>query len=312
MDYRKFLSRSTAEVLPWLGGASVEAEDRRLRVEEQPAAVGWWRFEIEGRRARAIERAEPPDLGALPVARGHIAGTWLFGAGGAFDRVHLVPADEPPVLSPTVARRWHGGELLFEALDFEGDGEEQARRALENGTSLASVKGIQPSLRAAFGWALVAAAAARRAIPLSPHEVHQRLRDLAESGDAEPCVAAIAAARRTESIRRAREALAADVRVRVAAAAARPDRRSSRERAADALDSAGATLLGSRRTGQGMLEVTYRFLGERFVTVIEADTLRIVDAGICLQGHDPALTLESLPSAIREAIGAGILHITRW
>nr|WP_242588956.1 hypothetical protein [Corallococcus macrosporus] len=78
-----------------------------------------------------------------------------------------------------------------------------------------------------------------------------------------------------------------------------------------ALDKAGARLLGHRRLGDGLLEVVYAFMGERFVTVVEAATLRVRDAGVCLAGADTQVTLESLPSVLREAIETDALVITR-
>ena len=60
-----------------------------------------------------------------------------------------------------------------------------------------------------------------------------------------------------------------------------------------------------------MIEVRFRFLGETFITVVDAVTLQVHDAGVCLDGSDDALTLESLPSAIREAQETGRLVITR-
>ncbi|WP_217276045.1 MULTISPECIES: hypothetical protein [Corallococcus] len=78
-----------------------------------------------------------------------------------------------------------------------------------------------------------------------------------------------------------------------------------------ALDKAGARLLDHRRLGDGLLEVVYTFMGERFVTVVEAATLRVRDAGVCLAGADNRVTLESLPSVLKEAIDTDALVITR-
>ncbi|WP_368738482.1 hypothetical protein [Corallococcus exiguus] len=78
-----------------------------------------------------------------------------------------------------------------------------------------------------------------------------------------------------------------------------------------ALDKAGARLLDHRRLGDGLLEVVYTFMGERFVTVVEATTLRVRDAGVCLAGADNRVTMESLPSVLKEAIDTDALVITR-
>ncbi len=57
-----------------------------------------------------------------------------------------------------------------------------------------------------------------------------------------------------------------------------------------------------RRLGSERIEVTFDFMRERFISIVEADTLQVVDAGICLAGSDREVNLERLPSVIREAI----------
>ena len=84
------------------------------------------------------------------------------------------------------------------------------------------------------------------------------------------------------------------------------------QRAADALYAAHAGVRGMRWLAGGLLEVRYDLDGERFVSIVEGSSLNVVDAGICLSGRDRDLTLDSLPSAIREAAGSGRLNITAW
>ncbi len=55
----------------------------------------------------------------------------------------------------------------------------------------------------------------------------------------------------------------------------------------------------------------YRLGRQRFECVIDTHSLQIVDAGICLDGTDQELNLSSLPSAVREAIESGQLHVFR-
>ena len=45
--------------------------------------------------------------------------------------------------------------------------------------------------------------------------------------------------------------------------------------------------------------------------VVDAITLQVYDAGVCLAGEDRLVTLDSLPSVIREAIDTSRLVITR-
>jgi hypothetical protein len=44
---------------------------------------------------------------------------------------------------------------------------------------------------------------------------------------------------------------------------------------------------------------------------VDGQSLQVVEAGICLAGHDREITLESLPSVVKEAIEDGVLVITR-
>lgn len=70
----------------------------------------------------------------------------------------------------------------------------------------------------------------------------------------------------------------------------------------------------ARNLGRGQLEVIFRFMDQRFICVVEAGTLQVIDSGICL-GHPPSdrlLTLESLPSVIKEAIETDALVILRF
>jgi hypothetical protein len=45
--------------------------------------------------------------------------------------------------------------------------------------------------------------------------------------------------------------------------------------------------------------------------VVDAASLRVIDAGICLAGHDGLVTLDSLPGVIREAWESDELVMTR-
>ena len=51
--------------------------------------------------------------------------------------------------------------------------------------------------------------------------------------------------------------------------------------------------------------------GKHFSSTVHADTLQVIDAASASQGSDRELTLDSLPSVIREAVRDDILHITR-
>jgi hypothetical protein len=94
----------------------------------------------------------------------------------------------------------------------------------------------------------------------------------------------------------------------------RGDLRGQEARAEDALRAAGARLETVRRLANDQLEVVFRYAGERFISIVDAATLQVIDSGICL-GHPPRddlVTLESLPGVIQEAMDTGALVILRW
>ncbi|MCP3138802.1 hypothetical protein [Pyxidicoccus xibeiensis] len=451
MDYRKFLGKVESAVLPYFGGGTVDAPSRRLRVAA-PVRPGWWRFEVSGRVATAREPAGPEGLDGLPRVRGHVWGSRLVREGAVAEPLELMPEEEPPRLAPVCARRWHDGSLVFDGVEFEGEAEDAARRALEEGQSLSGAKGVSAPLRAAFGYALLEAASRALRIPFAPAELRGRVLAVAEGGraEAEACLRHLVAEREAHLRERAVRAAALDARaheereaaqareysaglvseaqrrvaelgasgrwadergavpgreseswrraqgqgahagqapdawrraegrgavpgreaeawrravehgaaegrevearrraerhgavpgreaeawrravehgtadrVRTANLVAEAQRRAGRngrraaredgmDRAERALLGAGARLRDMRRLGGNRLEVTYSFMDERFISIVDADTLQVVDAGVCLAGADGEVTLESLPSVIREAIDTGVLVITR-
>lgn len=338
VDYRKFLGKQETLVLPWLGGAFVEAEGRRLTLTKRPGSPGWYRFEVKGRDATPGDAVDAPELGKRPRVRGWLWKERLVADGAKAEPVALMPAEEPPLFSPVTARRWHSGELLFEGLEFESEAEGAAREALATGEGLASVKGVPAGLRAAFGYALLDAASRRSGVRFVASEVRPRVAEVAQGGGAtaDAVLQALEAERalaRREWLELERRRLEAMVREEVAAE--REARRRELERreaelaqvlqqrrgrggpadlAEAALAQAGAVLETARRLDAEQLEVVFRFMGERFVSIVRADTLQVVDSGICL-GHPPRdelLTLDSLPSVIKEAIDDGVLVILRW
>jgi hypothetical protein len=326
MDYRAFLGAREPIVLPYFGGTRVDAPDRRLRVaaspsnsnpNPQPLAPGWWRFRIEGRRALPVEPAPPADLSALPALRGHFVSGWVVASGRELGHLALPPDDEPPALSRITARRWYSGDWLFDTLDFEDEAELAARQAFEDRRPLGDIKGVAPSLRAAFGYALGLATAAELRLPLSIRELQPVVVAIADRG---PEVIREYYDRMLEQ--RRREQAAARERAREFALANAAGRarvieraRGQRERCDDVLADAGARMTGFRRLAGGEeLEVTYTVDGTRIISTVEPGSLQVIDPGLCL-GHNSEhrlLTLDAMPSVVREAIETGRLNIMRW
>jgi hypothetical protein len=251
-------------------------------------------------------------LASLPPIVGHWSGTRLVHGAAEAEDLHLRPEDELPLFVPCRARRWHSGDLVYERLELEGEGEETTRRAYEDRAPLGATKGVAGTLRAAFALAVIMDVSRRTGILCAPLELRAHLQDVAEHGWAR-------AASVLERLRQERVAQEALVRAREAARAAQPapPQGSRTQPQADpdvqievALRGSGARLLGTRRLGDGLVVVDYLFLGERLTAVVRPDSLQVVDAGICVAGHDEELTLHSLPSVVREGAEGGHLVIT--
>jgi hypothetical protein len=319
VDYRKFLAKVETRVLPYFGGTRVDDRARRLRLTGALEAPGWYEFLVKGRDATVKGPADAPDpMMDLPLSRGHVVGEWLVGENASCEPMMLMPEDEPDLLAPARARRWPSGDLIFEAIDFEGDAEGAARDALADARSLEGIKGVSSALRAAFAYATLKKVSRDIAIPFGAREVRKDVRAVSERGPA----AAVEALRRLDEERRLWRALHPE---EPAPTAHHPPPRkyhgpeptlaNAEERAEAALEAAGARMMSVRRMHGNQIEVTYRFMEERFITICDALTLNVWDSGICL-GHgaargDRELTLESLPAVIREAIESERLVITR-
>ncbi len=318
MDYKAFLKPTEPLVLPYFGGARVDAADRRFAVQRDEKTTlenGWWRFAISGRRAVPQEPAEAVDLGSLPAIRGHWVDGWVVVNGRELGRIALPPGDEPQPLARVTARRWYSGDLLFDTLDFDDDAEVAARLALEERRPLlACVKGVVPSLRAAFGYALGVAAAQQMKIEISVRELTPIVVEIADGGMTvvQQLFDDLVQQRiRMEQLLRER---AAHAKLTHAARTAKPihHRGDPYTLCDQTLDAANARLVAFRRIASNtQFEVTYTVDGERIISTVAADTLQVLDPGVCLDGAHRVLTLDAMPSVIREAIEENHLNITR-
>jgi hypothetical protein len=272
MDFRQFLQDGKAELrLPYAAGLKTCDDKRSWRLREE-IPPGWYRFREAGRYLEMVEAIEPElDGWKLPSVRGYLA-QGRFVTQDSMERLFGLPGEEePPRFAPLVARRWFDGRCWFEMGDFESEAEEAVRSAFEEERGITGIKGVTPALAQAF---------------LLDHTAREMAR---------------------EAERRRREEAAAAER---AAELARWQE-SAEGRIALALSHAGARLLDWRRSGRRRATVRYQLGGRAFECVIDIDSLQILDAGICLEGADQELNLSSLPSAVREAIETGQLHVFR-
>ena len=272
MDYTQFLQKPDEVLrLPHFGGKSVCDGKVTYRLREA-LQPGWYQFRKAGRYL-TVEKAISPELDAwnLPRVTGYVFRGRLL-TNDSQDRLFGLPAEEDlPKFCPVAVRKWFDGHTLYEGQEFETEVETKVREAFEEEGSIDGVKGVTPALAHVF-------------------VLESTQRELAR-----------------EAERRAREEVA---RQKQAAELARWQE-TLEGRISLALSHTGAELVNWRRNGQRQAVVRYRVAGRRFECVIDTESLQIMDAGICLSGTDEELNLSSLPSAVREAIQSGQLHVFR-
>ncbi len=312
-DFRAFLGPKEPVVLPYFGGTRVDSAGRRLRVEPE-LERGWWRFRVEGRRAVPIEPASPPPLDGLPKVAGHWVLGWIASDGRSLARVALMPDDEPAPLARVTGRRWHSGDVVFDSTDFEDDAELAARHALEQRQPLGDVRGVVPSLRVAFGIALGAEVAREDGVAVSVRELAPAAVAIADRGREAVREHVVGLVERRRAAEEAARRTSEELRLASTAGTARAVRRHDDpvQRADDALDGADARMLRCRRIDRGVrLDVVYEVDGTTIMSIVDAETLQVLDPGICLSGQHEVLTLDAMPSVVREAIATDALNITR-
>lgn len=290
MLWEQLVSRHEVVTLPWLGGRTVAGRGRGFRLMGQlPEEHGWHRFEIDGsRRARWVgaspQGADPAFLEGLERVCGYLIGDRIVPDGVAvwLDPSSLLAQSERVGLiergldrfARVVAARLPTGALVYVEQAFPLGPEPQVLDALQDDREdLDGLVGVTPALHLAF----------------LCHVVERRR--VAQRRLAAAAAAAAAAAEVAPGVERrtlARRDFEAAVRA--------------------ALDVSGSRLLDVRETPDpSEAVVRFAFDGGRFECVIERSTLRIVDAGICLEDHDTGekgdryFTLESLPGVIAEA-----------
>lgn len=272
MDYRQFLQEPDERLrLPCFGGKSV-CDDRLTYRLREPLRPGWYQFRKSGRYLDVDGPIEPElDPWKLPRVTGYVMNNQIIG-NDFQGRLFGLPADSDfPKFTPVSACKWFDGHLLFDGQEFETEVETKVRDAFEEERGIEDIKGITPALAHTFVLESTQRALAR--------EAERRAREEAE--------------RQKQAAELARWQETLEGRISLA------------------LSHTGAELVNWRRNGQRQAVVRYRVGGRRFECVIDTESLQILDAGICLEGADEDLNLSSLPSAVREAIESGQLHVFR-
>jgi len=303
-------------ILPWTGGCEVADKGRVWKVRGPlPLEHGWYEFEVSGGRRATLRDLAEPDLDRFEQGhdqtRGYLVGNRLIPDDVRVDPdpAKLVQQTVPVFLvepglerfSRALTVRAGTGDLIYLRQEFpEGPEVEVLEAYQDRAESVAHVTGVTPALDLAFRWISYQRWLGEER--LRQQEL-KRQRQLAEEQRARAA---------EEAERQAREQMGTGLGRRVLAA------RDFEAAARTALAISGAELLDCRASrNRREMVVQYRFRLHRLECVVERHTLRVVDAGVCLQDHetgekgDRQLTLESLPPVVGQAMDEDRLVVWR-
>lgn len=304
--WNDLLSKQEEIVLPWIG-ENVYSLNRKFQIDKKPREYGWYRFEISGnRKAKLIDSAEIPDDFEINrnVKTGYIVGDRFISDDACVD-------PDPSKFINQTRNLWlienglerfsralvieYNNELIYIRQEFPLGPEDDVRIAFQDKGSIDNIKDITPALDLAFQW-------------------EARERELYEKRIAE-----IEKLRRVEEENMRREELVKNAMKNSSTAVGRRElaKVDFRQAAKKALEMTNSELLDVRRYNDHEMVVQYRFRNRRFECVVEKNTMRVIDSGICLtddytgEKGDSYFMLESLPSVVGQAIDQGVLVVYR-
>lgn len=304
MDWRDLLEEPDSyRSLPWFGFRRVHTPTRTWTIQgDLPPEHGWYTFRTDGGRYCTFVQPSALDpeyaLGNA-MKRGYLVGNRFIPNSVRIvpDPAKLVEQTEQVYCVEAGLGRFarvavvadQAGYNVYIAQEFPEGPELKVTEAYQDrAESVRNIPGVTPPLDLAFRWATH-----------QRGEKERRQREIEELRQKEE--------RRRRAIRDA--GTAAGRRV----LAAQDFELAARE----ALRFSGAELLDVRDScRQGEKVVQYRFNYRRLECVVDALTLRVVDAGVCLTDHlgtkgDTLFTLESLPGVINEAMRQNKLVVWR-
>lgn len=314
MSWRDLIEDADYErILPWYGHRKVHSPSRSWTLQGPlPPEHGWYAFDTTGGRFATLVSGEPMDADPAydevqDVFWGYLVGDRIIIDGsrvvpdpkdliGQTERVYCVELGLERFTRARVTRD-RGGYLVYMQQEFPLGPESDALAAYQDRKpDLSEVSRVTPGLDLAFRW-----------ISYQRELAEERARELERIRAEE------------EAQRAAQERLEAATRDAGTAVGRRVLAAQDFEAAArEALRVSGAELLDVRHSHRrAEMVVQYRFRHQRLECVIDRTTLRVIDAGVCLQDHetgekgDTWLTLESLPGVIGEALDLDKLVIWR-
>lgn len=311
MIWNQLLSQDQVVCLPWTGGRVLHGIDRTWKIAgELPPEHGWHRFSVSG--SRRASWLGPGDINDSLAERARCITGYLVddrlisdeASVGTDVKEVFAQGRQTWLVEPGLDRfaratavQHRGGKLIYLRQEFPLGPEAHVLEAYQDRRdSVDDIAHVTPALHVAFLWYTWR----RRFTEAERRRVAQ--------------LARMEARRRRIEERNQRIEVEAWQRAQNRQLAYNDFESAARE----ALAVSGAELLDERpariRTER---IVQFRFRGRRFECVVQAATLRIVDAGVCLEDHmtgergDTLFTLESLPAVLDEAMQTNRLVVFR-
>lgn len=319
IDWQAYVQPTNAFVtLPWAGGRVLQSADRRWSIDGPlPPHVGWHTFKLAHRSVVFAHTAEPQLqllrdvvtgylVGDRVVPHGTIVPTTIADLPACSRRVHAIEPGLDRFVVVTAGAVAPGAPLFYIERAFGGPADDDVLAAfLDRRLDVNHIKHVSPALEAAFR------------LETWHREDTERRRAEAEAAAAAR-VAAEQAAALAAAVAAQRQALHQAMLAQMGSSVGRREVAAADFQAAarSALRVGDAELIDVRQAPMSRERIVrYRLDGGRYECVCDLN-LRIVDAGVCLTDHDGTkgdtwLTLESLPSVIREAVRLDKLVVFR-
>jgi len=312
MSWRDLLQPEGGEqrTLPWLGGRQLRARGGRTwRIQGKlPDEFGWYTFDVTGGRKARLAGPGEPDLDIennTLTKRGFLVGNRLIPDDVRVDpdptklaqqtiQVELVEPGLEKFTRAIIAKA--GDHFIFVRMGFpEGPEMEVLAAYQDRKDTVDGISGVTPALDLAFRFET------RQRFLVAEQEIKRERLRLETLAKAEREAQMQEAMRQIGTAEGRRELAKHDFKAAAKAALMVSD----------------AELLDTRDLGNGEAVVHYRFRHRRLECVVDKATLRVSDAGVCLEDHgtgergDTRFTLESLPAVIAEAMELGKLVVWR-
>lgn len=307
-------------VLPWVGGRKVTDGQRTWTIKgRRPQEHGWYTFQTTGgRKASLVGPADlDHDFGKnRPLVKGYLVGGRLIPDNARVDPdpTKLVDQTEPVfIVEPGLDRFTRatavrvGEHLIYFQMEFPDGPETEALAAYQDRRdSIGEITGVTPALDLAFRWLTYQRERAEvRRAEMERLRLEEEARQLAEAKRAAAEI--VAEEKRAQALK--------DIGTGAGRRHLAEHDFEAAARAALALS--GAELLDTREGyNRNTMVVQYRFKGRRLECEVNRKTLRVTDAGVCLDDHhgekgDTYFTLESLPPVIAAAMAEDKLVVWR-